>query len=724
MKSPQFSKTIVKPSSCIQIAAGSVVSDIVIAERLLASRDGIDVALHTRSLSFDYKTKTGRVLQGIDADIGSQSGYDDFVEARLPNDKEALRKAEEEGLLYTVSEGFHLNPGSAMLLMGAGGEPIIGYLQALLNGGPIKIKLRHIMMQTLDHTRQDKAVINGVDEGRTVTRPIIRLSFSAVGGTGSGSMLYFLGEVLPECIRADGIEAIILLQIKCRGNLDTADNAKASLNEYLSLKYAQVMATGKYIDLVTGAVHPARFDALFLASNQNCNGNMVTLDQFISHEAHSNHFLLNTEAGALARGRLPDIMTTERDEYGEPRVTHSMGYACISRDSTRAIESLANEGAAMLAGRILTKGDSEEMHELAAGIAHKIKMVESEDKNLATSAILHPAELGNQSVAEQAMASFTDRIGTSHGLKRAAAIENSVTAIRETDSTQTYEPCMHRQGEIIYKDATDEVEKFVDQSMHTDTGIWVAKECCISLRLLAAKSLQSCMEKTNQLLELIQPHDNIFADAASQLNTIRQAAKLQIITNYFLIRGLVHDLEQSGRALIEYQLQLSALNTAVNDFLRPFIDYLDRKIAGLSTLTHKLKQASQVCRNKAESIAAAPTIFEVPLGIELVTPDYREAYLRDYIAQHGGQVEFTSYLLNCFLKKYDSFACLTNMSMEECQEAMTSVCREVFRPAVEGVDVVHEFKRLYPDKDKQREIIYRLIQQSEGSIRTTGEVNI
>jgi len=61
--------------------------------------------------------------------------------------------------------------------------------------------------------------------------------------------------------------------------------------------------------------------------------------------------------------------------------------------------------------------------------------------------------------------------------------------------------------------------------------------------------------------------------------------------------------------------------------------------------------------------------------------------------------------------------------MEECTEVFTEACNDLFRPEIENTNVISEFKRLYPDENKQRRIIEQLIKQSEGRLLITGEVN-
>jgi hypothetical protein len=231
------------------------------------------------------------------------------------------------------------------------------------------------------------------------------------------------------------------------------------------------------------------------------------------------------------------------------------------------------------------------------------------------------------------------------------------------------------------------------------------------------------MEKIKELQEFLQPHDQIIAEASEQTDRLQKSNWLIRMVNLPLINRLAYSLETSGIAAISYQLQIAACEIAVNNVLMPLIDYLDRRSTWLSGMNHKLAQVAQICENKANSVAAKPTILKVPLGFELTTPEYLDNYFEDYVKKQGGEDKFAAYLLNHLLQKYGSLSFLADASLEEYKEVFTNVCEDFFRPDIESTDVISEFKRIYPDRVKQHRIIRQLIKQSEGRLRITGEVN-
>jgi hypothetical protein len=175
--------------------------------------------------------------------------------------------------------------------------------------------------------------------------------------------------------------------------------------------------------------------------------------------------------------------------------------------------------------------------------------------------------------------------------------------------------------------------------------------------------------------------------------------------------------------LISYAVQISTCEIAIGEFLTPIAQQLENQNAWLVATEHKLIQISQICAAKARTAVAKPTIHTPRLGIELVTAPYADAYFDDFVRVHGGTERFSANLVYGFLQKYGSLDALAEAPLEECEEAFASIGVEVFRPQIDSEDVMTEFQRLYPAKTKQRRIFGRLVKQSEGAVRTTGEGN-
>jgi hypothetical protein len=713
MKTRNHSRSL-KPLPHIQIVLGTIVLDIAALAWVLCRKFDLAPEIVVQRLIFDWKGKIScHWAEEPTLELESCFGPEDFVEARLSTDQAALQKAEDRGDLYAVQESWLDHPGSVVENMGAGGDPRMGLILAILNQRRIRRRLRKMIQQSIAHSHQDQRVIEGLEDGRMSTRLTATLRFSAVGGMGSGAMQWFLGEDgIQACARQDGVEISVIAHVLCRGNLETKDDERIDLNQFIAIKHLQALSSTTYVSPLTGRKQPTPCTALFLASNQNENGDVTDLRRVQAHEAHCEHYLRNTPGGARMRELLIDILEPEYNEYGEPLVGKTMACAFLSRDRKRLLQYCAYRSAALLASDATAPGDLEKVRQCAAGLARQASLVESDEDNELTRRLTHPDELGRQDVLATARGSFEDRTRRSRRLHRLVMGASTLQGILQSDIPQAYAPAMTQQGHSLVQTIQSLLEKHLDQRMRTRSGLSESRELYAAFALIARRSQEALMRKIAELKELLDPHEQIIAEATEEIEALQKAGWFTRHASLLLIQRLWASLSQSAAAAISYHLQMAACTIAINEVLMPVMAYLDNQLAWLDGMDQKLIQTARICDSKAESIAAQPTVRSVPHGLELTSPEYLHDYFADYITEQGGQDEFAAHLLGPFLQKYGSLAYLTDAPLEEYERVFSEIAEAVVRPDIERTGVVSEFKRLYPDPNKQLKIFDRLIKQS------------
>jgi len=703
----------------VDIVSGSRVADIVIVSSARASQDGIDSRRATGRVFFDWKSTVGC---RVDGELGRQIGdaFDhDCVEAVLPPDDAALQKAEEAGLLWPVLEGRSLSRSCLAEGMGAGANQPEAFALASINRPPLMRKLIRIFLEARSHARQDARALEDLKE--VSVRVPLNYWCASPGGTGAGAMPAFIGEdgIIRSSAREAGVQARIAVQVVCRGSLEVKDNERVRLNESVTLRYPQAVASGGYVSPLTGRRHPP-IDAIWLASNENKSGDLTSLDQLLVQRGHCDHFLYHTDAGARMRAALVDILDPQPDEYGDPRPGLTLECAFLSRDSGRLLAFCQNQATTMLIEAMRAPSDPQKARQEAADLARRLKIVESDDENLITTTLAHSSEPG-EDVAERAKASFEDRSSGCRGLEDAAVAEEALRAVINSEIPQVHEPQIinraHTQAEAVIA----ALASYQQQSLKDPDGLSRCQQVLTNLALVVRQSKESLAEKARELRELAQPHEQIVAEDAEQIGRWQQRRWPTHLANHFRIKGIARDLRESGASLISYTVQTSTCEIGDAEFLTPIAEHLENQNAWLSALDHKLIQISQICAAKARTAVAKPTIHTPRLGIELVTAEYADAYFDDFVRLHGGTERFSGHLVYRFLQKYGSLDALADAPLEECEEAFASIGAEVFEPQIDSEDVLTEFQRVHPAKTKQRRLISRLVKQSEGAMRTTGE---
>lgn len=706
----------------IAFVPGTEVKKAVTAKLgLLRSSDWVGdlVGLHT---FFDWQTRTPRDLATcLGRDPDEFITPDSFVPAVVP-DKESLAKAEQEGKLCHMPAGWYEKPGAVLDNLGAAGDPRIGLALAKLNETALVSKLDRNIQRAMEHDRHLRLVLADMDVGSLPSRLAIFGYSTSVGATGNGA-IYWFPDVARRCADRHGVQAKVVLNILLRGTLRVQDQERADLNELTLLKYFRALASGKYIDPVTGQLMPSPFDLLFLAADNNAHGTLSTLDRLVYHQAHCDNVVWHTPAGTKIRQRLGEIEAWDSDEDGDPRAAMTVSCAFVSRDSKRVLGYDANRGSSILAENLRAKSDPSEIRKRAAGLARLHELVESEEDNQITSRILRPAVMGGENVLERARADLTDRVGKVRGFRRAVALAEALDALQNGDIPETFEEAMKKQAQARFQGVKDGLEKEFDQTMRTLEGLHQAQQITAFLKAVVENSRKEVTAKIHELQEIRRPHEEIIAEALEELQHLQDGGWAARLLHPFLPGRIAANLEESGRVAIDCQLQIVACVSAARNFLTPLADHLDRRLAWLMMLEQKLQDVAGSCKQKADHWARKSTALVAPKGFELATEDYLNREFEERLAEGGGARQFSASMLARFLSRHDSLANLAEMPIEEIQDVFTAICEEFFRPAVERTDVVSEFKRLYPDKTTQQRIFEQCLNQSEGSVLTTGEAN-
>jgi hypothetical protein len=644
----------------IQILLGSTPKAIAEVEDILAARANGDGRSHVLRVLFDHKPQGPADLAPTAADPRSQ-GEQQFVQALKPTDAASLRKAQEQGLVVMPSEGWGPSSRGAADNEGAGGVPREGFELAATNADKLTKSLNHAFQQVIAYEKRTREISKGNDLGGDIGRVTVLICASMVGGTGSGSLIW----LITECVTADHVR---------------------------------------------------------LYGNINARGNMTSLKAFVSHQGHLQHLIWNTPAGGDLQEREPDMVVRERGELEDPVCVYTASTAAIHFNRGRLLDCGGLLAAGMLLQSLLTEGNGERVLADAMSLATACRLIESEEQSQLTATVSRPEELANETVYARAEQSLTDRISGTRGHRRATALSETIQGILN-DISPVYEPLMKAKARGVTQAFEEALAARLEQILRKHQGLWEAAHLLQLLSLLLERSQQAISEKASQLQEYLAAQEQMLAEMDEQLQRHSERRWLRRAVNFRQLGMISGMLAEAGKAAINYRLQVAACTIAIQDVLGPLSDLLQRKLARLVSVRQRLAELAQHCRNKAQSRANEPNVFEVPVGPELATTEYIGSWFHGQIARSGGQEGFVESLRGQFLQKYGSLAALADASFQEMEDLFVALCRAVFEPAVAKTNVLAEFARIYPDEQDRLQVIAELIGQSEGRLLVRGEVN-
>ena len=237
---------------------------------------------------------------------------------------------------------------------------------------------------------------------------------------------------------------------------------------------------------------------------------------------------------------------------------------------------------------------------------------------------------------------------------------------------------------------------------------------------MLALSIQAVTAKVGPLQEASQLHQDAVNQAFSQLAQLDQMSWFGRLWNLFLIREISSCLEESGLAWLTLELQILACKAA-SLVLDKQMEYVDGKIMQFTVHDQDLRHISATSKQRAQRLAQRKTGYDAAPFFELENQGYLENFFAEKVAADGGEGAFTGNLIARLVKKHGSLTVLPGKDAAEIETILKDVCHEVFEPITTNMDVVTEFKKVFPDPKKQIKIMRSLILQSEGSVHTVGE---
>ncbi len=711
-------------SNYVNLFSGSSVMSIGAMIMSLRHHRQQDQDVLGQHLFFDWQTRpSSQLISLLDCDIHEILSPDHFVTARLPENSESLRRAEEAGLFASMPAGWHRNTGSSGDNHGGAADPRIGLILALLNEPELMNKLSQSIQKATEHDRKIILAQKGLLSENTGSQIVIMSTFSTAGATGNGSQYWFTRNAANRIKQEQGIQAKVILNALLTGTIAHNDRDRAELNELALLKFLRPQISGKNVNPITGQLSPCQFDQLFLAGNQNDHGNIAGLDQLLAHQAHTHYLLWHTDAGRKIRERLVDFSSCSFDEYGDPQFGLSMSCSIISCDSERRLGHAGSAAAELLIEHLLAAGDRQSPPAIAANLARSCDIIESAQDNNITGPLLQHLEPGQTGFLEQMREMLADRLGKSRGLQRIELIDETVNDIRSQHIPEVLAVKMKKKARKRLETAQKHLDQYLQLSQRKLHGTWQARQSLGRLRKLAENSYQVIMAKIAELQAMAGPHEQNMVEILETAAQFQNGRFWHRLSNPLLPGRMSQLMEESARIDLECLAQTTACTIAAQEFLLPFVEYVDTKIAWLTRHIQKLQNLKSSFGQKVRYWTEKPTVTKVPLGLELTDREFLKSWFAKTIIKLGGEEQFVQDILARYLADYDSLAFLSETPEQQARKIIIEICTRVFAPLIKAENVVDIFKDRFPQESGQRRIIQESILQCEGRVLSLGEVN-
>jgi hypothetical protein len=635
-------------------------------------------------------------------------------------DKQSRKKAENQGLLWSLPQDFHINPGAAGENAGVGGDARIGYGLFRLNENTFKSKVEGAMRECLDYQLKNlPANMNG----KFATRPVIELFVinTLTGGTGSSSYARAMTAIKQLAEDVVGVDVKITLLSTIIGTLNPGNKPLAAINQQSALK--NILARLEYgftdLDQTDGDLRAVCNPPIFM-SNANNYGEMADLNRTLAKVSYLLYLLLFTSFGATARQECVDFYKTIGDQYGTRRKGASIGLSNICFTRSKLIDLVAFDYAENLVRQILCRDQTSNIEKMTDILLSNLCLKETYTQSMAVDRVLS-SEKSAHSAIDRVISVFRDRCTQRWGF---AGCQDIIFASNYARQNELQGKMIHAVEEntqqwlqsiikTITKDIKGHLEKIngislsrqilekvsesiADLTQKNDNGIFIAKnnDKNIKLNLRHYESIYNKLSKKNWLFRALS-----FADK----DTIKK--------NYPSIveSDIKNTLQIHARTLLK-----ESIFPQVRGLVANLLDYIGR-------IENNVTDLGSYYADNVTRLKNLPSYLYDAGGYELADENFVTEKINMFYDDIGNRQAAAKKAFEVFIKKFvnlDAFVKTETAHIGSFIKDNSALTIDTFFKELKVYDV---FNQTFPTDRQKTEIVSSIIERSCLSIKISGE---
>ena len=688
-------------------------------------RSGKNLAWETYYVRFDAcDPPLDNIAMLLEVDPRKLLGADELVCSTVVGDAASIEAWERSGRLrYLPQESFKYL-ANQIEKEAAGGDPRFGLTQYLIHQSEYYDKMEAKIHYARSYDRQTKRIVDENQAELNSSRLTVTSVASALGGTGPAGIYHTLEFAAPWLNSKGGQSFDINICAMLSFELSVQNRKQAAANQFNLLKHAAPFTTGWYCHPLTGELQAWPVNHFFLISDQGRFGVIGDYERGVSVAGHIINTLEHCPEGRKLKEGLRDCQNGGCDEWDEPRCFMSPGQADISWDRGRSSNFAYSQAAGNLINWLSSADDPQAARQNARELAETCGLLESDDRNEVTGPLLQ-TQVDGEPVLERARNMLRDQVESARSSKDLIeAYRDGLEDFRQSIQPDDFEPAIKAQAQRRRKNASDTLEQSFHQMQKLRAGMQITLGCVLLLQRIFTQSREAVLTKKESLQQLSQSlADNIGEALERWEQWIRAPWWRQWIT-FFLPHQIAVILAESVPLLVDTELQIAVCDTALDEYISPILEYLQKKQVELQLHRQNRQAALALFEQLAQKNLQKSTRLNTPVGFDLTDQEgYLPGSFQILQQKLGGAEQLNQDLLARILNQYDSLAALVAMSAPDLFEVFISMVRLAIQPLIDNCNVITELKRLIPTEQGQNQLFLECIRQSEGSLPMVPEVD-
>ena len=713
------------PRMIVKIGMGTTGTDCVIISHCLELIRGLSFNQCSHSISYDGQNVDNSIsLPTVGKNLQhNQPPPNGQIHAGL-GDYESRIKLVKSGKLWMVDKDFAVDPGIVDKNIGVGGNILYGRALFQANVNEFAAKVENALQSIFNYDLQFSSAHSNVGSHKVSPAVDILVIVSTAGGTGPGAIFKAI-ETVDQTAYNLKINVKITPIILLLGGLNPGDKKGANLNQLMTLKNLLIRYDGKYKEpcCTNGYCQPAIQPPIFV-SNYNNHGNLSDLKEVESVVARFLDLLCYEQFGQVFFREIINLHDKkEKDPCGANRIGSTIGLAAININIEKIVEFLTFSQGFDFFDELLKSQDLHQAQKHAQAVFESLSLKETHSQDLAVQNLLSARNTNYKNASGRAVALFRNGITTNFGSRACEEIHYASKDILQRQLPAQFIPAIRKEPDLWFIEIDQAFKSIATQYSQTINGIchgaafWEEiLRVVIESEKITHQKLADTVLKNKSLCKSVSQCEKNFTILQKRHPILRALS-------FGLKSTLKNQYPRYTETLIQNELERTAQKLLV-EVIYPAVK---KTIIGHLELVNSEKQKAlflkQYYQQNSQRVKDLDKWLYCPNGIEHADEEFLENKLQLLYDNQENKDRAIKKIFDMFCGKFDGLASLNTIDEDKITAVIYNHCKLDSLTTVSGLNVYDVTLERFPTEQQRHELICKMIAQSAGRVKTSGEHN-
>jgi len=618
-----------------------------------------------------------------------------FIPAQVP-DADSLERTEAKGEFWSNDRDWASKEGQAMHTAGSGNDPRYASTVFACIRAQVRKELSALMRVYLDYRRQEANITTGDPEPDGNALRLI-LICSLLGGTGPG-MRDAVKQEVATLAEQYGVTVRLLTIVMGLGTIDPVNPPQGVRNVIDSLQYAQAAQVCS-LDYVNGdgPVRQSISESTILLTNQNRFGEIPTLERFLhSIGVFLYHYVL-TDIGSQLDDRIVDIeKSNAADDHGGPCRTSTFGLSILHLDAVRFRRYAgANQMHQLCVAALGEPANRQSVRQAALRDARALSILETENEPLASQQVAQLDGLSGVGLFERIPSVYDERVRGQIGFALCEAQARARRWTLEVELARNLVPALRESCRRLCQQAASAIRQTLAFPMQKVDVLRCRQAYLADSRGILEHSAERNDAAARGVADSMRAIEENLAGQEREFEQLAAMGRLGRLFHF----ARVNELNSAYRLQVEAELRgeamLAVRHALAQNLFRPLLIMIGEETAATDANIARMQALRDRKAMEMAALANQPAEQVVPVGIELVGPEFLARRTAGLVSGLGGAESVTHRVFQAFLGRIGALENLAKLNLEHFTNGCDLVARPS-RPWTRARCPCHECARIHP----------------------------